>query len=165
MASEPTAAESAALDAWVRLLRGHASLRRSLGAQLHEEHGLGLNEYEALLLLARADDHLMRRVDLAEGLGLSPSGITRLLDGLEAAGLVKKGTCTSDARVSYAVLTTAGRERLERSSRSHLGTIAAIFEERFTPAELRTLADLLARLPGAAGAGGQSCSAPSSRSA
>jgi DNA-binding MarR family transcriptional regulator len=150
--------QTTALEAWVRLLRGHASLRRSLSAQLQDEHGLGITEYEALLLLAHADDNLMRRVDLAEGLGLSPSGVTRLLDGLEAGGLVEKGTCESDARVIYAVLTEAGRERLDRSSRSHRASIAAIFEERYAPHELATLADLLGRLPGAAGADAESCS-------
>lgn len=152
--------QSTALEAWVRLLRGHASLRRSLSAQLQEEHGLGISEYEALLLLSRADDNLMRRVDLADGLGLSPSGVTRLLDGLEASGLVEKATCESDARVTYAVLTAAGRERLEQSSSSHLATIAAVFEERYSSEELATLAELLNRLPGAAGAGPEACGAP-----
>jgi DNA-binding MarR family transcriptional regulator len=149
--------QHSALEAWVRLLRGHASLRRSLSAQLQEEHGLGISEYEALLLLARADGGLMRRVDLAEGLGLSPSGVTRLLDGLEAGGLVEKGTCESDLRVTYAVLTDTGRQRLERSSSSHLAAIASVFEERYAPDELATLAELLARLPGAAAADADEC--------
>ena len=152
--------QSSALDAWARLLRGHASLRRSLSAQLQEEHGLGISEYEALLLLARAEDGLMRRVDLAEGLGLSPSGVTRLLDGLEAGGLVEKGTCESDLRVTYAVLTDAGRERLERSSDSHLAAIATAFEERYSTDELATLAELLGRLPGAGSADAEACAAP-----
>src|SRR5215210_715052 len=150
---------SPALDSWARLLRGHAALRRSLSAQLHEEHGLSVTDYEALLLLSRADDELMRRVDLAEGLGLSASGVTRLLDGLERQGLVEKGTCASDARVTYAVLTDAGRARLEESSRLHVATIEAVFAERYDSDELAVLAELLARLPGAAGASGAACSA------
>ena len=92
--------ESKALEAWVRLLRGHAALRRSLSASLQEEHGLGINEFEALLLLSRAEDAHLRRVDLAERLQLTPSGVTRLLAGLEGAGLVEKATCSSDARVT-----------------------------------------------------------------
>jgi DNA-binding MarR family transcriptional regulator len=150
---------STALDAWARLLRGHAALRRSLSAELHEEHGLSVTDYEALLLLSRADDGLMRRVDLAEGLGLSASGVTRLLDGLEKQGLVEKGTCASDARVTYAVLTAAGRRRLDKSSRSHVATIEAVFAERYEADELETLAELLRRLPGAGGASGAACSA------
>ena len=159
--SEPgqPAPESPALDAWARLLRGHAALRRSLSAELHEEHGLSVTDYEALLLLSRADDQLMRRVDLAEGLGLSASGVTRLLDGLEKQGLVEKAACASDARVTYAVLTPVGRRRLEESSRSHVATIQAVFAERFDGDELTVLAELLGRLPGAGGASGAACSA------
>ena len=146
-----------ALDAWARLLRGHAALRRLLSARLQEEHGLSVTDYEALLLLSRADDCSLRRVDLAGGLGLSPSGVTRLLDGLEEDGLVEKRSCASDARVTYAALTAAGRARLEQSSRSHVADVEAVFAERYSREELEALAELLARLPGAAGADGAAC--------
>ena len=78
-----TTQESLALGAWVRLLRGHAAARRSLSTELQTGHGLTVNDYEALLLLSRAEANCMRRVDLAEGLQLTASGVTRLLDGLE----------------------------------------------------------------------------------
>ncbi len=148
--------ESHAIAVWVRLLRGHAALRRTLDAQLHGEHRLTVNDYEALLLLSRADGRHMRRVDLAEGLQLTASGVTRLLDGLEGHGLVEKETCSSDARVTYAVLTDAGARKLEQASCSHIAAIQALFEERYTREELATLAQLLARLPGAA-AGDETC--------
>src|SRR5919108_1327523 len=102
---------SPALAAWVRLLRGHAAARRSLSAQLQGTHGLTVNDYEALLVLARAEGNQTRRVDLAEALQLTASGVTRLLDGLEKHGLVEKATCSSDARVTYAVLTATGRSK------------------------------------------------------
>src|SRR5829696_7740147 len=70
-----------ALDAWARLLRGHASVTRALSAELEAEHGLTINDYGALLLLSRADEGRLRRVDLAEELVLTASGVTRLLDG------------------------------------------------------------------------------------
>ena len=89
----------------------------------------------------------MRRIDLARGLGLTASGVTRLLDGLERDGLVEKRTCSSDARVTYAALTAAGAQRLEQASCSHVGSVRALFEERYTEEELETLATLLARLP------------------
>jgi DNA-binding MarR family transcriptional regulator len=138
-----------AVAAWTRLLRGQAATRRTLDAELQREHGLTVVGFEALLLLSQAREQALRRVDLAEGLGLTPSGVTRLLDGLERDGLVAKRTCELDARVTYAVLTEAGRERLERASCSHVGSVRALFEERFTPDELETLAELLGRLPGA----------------
>jgi DNA-binding MarR family transcriptional regulator len=133
--------------AWLRLLRGTAASRRRLDADLQAGHGLTVVEYEALLLLAQAEERAMRRVDLARELGLTPSGVTRLLDGLEHDGLVSKGACSSDARVSYAVLTDAGSERLDGASCSHEQSVRALFEERFSPEEIETLASLLGRLP------------------
>jgi DNA-binding MarR family transcriptional regulator len=150
---------SAALDAWARLLRGHATTTRALSTQLVAEHGLTINDYAALLHLARADDNRLRRVDLAERLTLTASGVTRLLDGLEEAGLVERDTCASDRRVTYAVLTPAGHERLETASESHLAAIRALFEERFSENEIEQLAALLARLPEAADATGEECAA------
>ena len=62
-----------ALDAWVRLLRGHAAATRELSARLVAEHGLTINDYECLLHLSRAEERALRRVDLAELLILTPS--------------------------------------------------------------------------------------------
>jgi DNA-binding MarR family transcriptional regulator len=137
---------SSAVEVFVNLLRSHARTTRTLSAELLEEHGLTLNDYEALLRLSRVDGGMMRRVDLAEALILTPSGVTRLLDGLERAGLVEKARCDSDARVTYAALTDAGRETVRRASRSHVASIRAHLGERFTEEELATLADLLGRL-------------------
>src|SRR5437667_10525427 len=135
---------SAPVEAWVRLLRGQVALRRIFDGQLQADHELTLNDFEALLTLARADGH-MRRVDLAERLLLTPSGVTRLLDGLEQCGLVEKGSCETDARVTYAVLTEQGRERLEAAAESHLADVRRVLEGRFSEHELATLAELLAR--------------------
>jgi DNA-binding MarR family transcriptional regulator len=149
-------ASPATLVAWARILRTHAALTRELSTQLFNEHGLTINDYEALLHLSHAEQNAMRRVDLAEQLVLTPSGVTRLLDGLERTGCVKKAACESDARVTYAVLTEKGRAKLEQASRSHVAQVRALFEERFTPEELETLASLLGRLPGGGG-DGQGC--------
>jgi DNA-binding MarR family transcriptional regulator len=143
----PQALPKPALTAWISLLRGQGAARRTLDAELQAAHGLTVVGYEALLLLSNAKERAMRRVDLARGLGLTPSGVTRLLDGLEREGLVAKRTCDADARVTYAVLTDAGAERLERASCSHVGSVRALFEERYSEEELDTLAELLGRLP------------------
>ena len=142
----------------MRLLRGHASATRELSAQLEADHGLTINDYEALLHLARADGGRLRRVDLAEQLLLTASGVTRLLEGLERAGLVERASCASDRRVTYAVLTAEGRTRLQEASESHIAGVHAFFEERFTSEELQQLASLLERLPEAAGASAADCS-------
>jgi DNA-binding MarR family transcriptional regulator len=148
---------SAGLDAWVRLLRGHAAAIRAMSAQLSADHGLSINDYEALLILSRAERGLMRRVDLAQELLLTASGVTRLLDGLERAGWVERATCDTDRRVVYAVLTDAGRSKLEEASESHLTEVRTFFEQRYSAEELAHLAELLGRLPGAEGADAGDC--------
>ncbi len=140
-----------AFTAWLGLLRAHGSAVRSLSGELQAEHGLTVADYEALLHLASAEDQQMRRIDLAGRLLLTPSGITRLLQGLEEAGLVEKGVCPGDARVTYAVLTDTGREKLAAASCSHLASVKLLFEGSYDEGELATLADLLGRLPGGDG--------------
>jgi DNA-binding MarR family transcriptional regulator len=142
--------QSSALDVWVRFLRAHAAVTRSFNRQLIGDHGLTVNDYEALLVLADADDGSKRRTDLARELELTASGITRLLDGLERAGYVARGECETDARVTYAVLTDIGRKKLREASETHLRSVRALLSERFTPEELEQLSTLLGRLPLAA---------------
>jgi len=157
MSGQVLSQQEFALTAWVRLLRAHASMKRSFNAQLLAEHGLTVNDYEALLLLSHEPDRRLKRVVLAERLQLTPSGVTRLLDGLEAAGYVEKASCAGDARVTYAVLTDAGHQKLEQASCSHVAAVRALFAERLDDDELRTLGELLGRLPGGASAGGADC--------
>lgn len=138
-----------AARAWTRLLRAHAATARRLSASLQAEHGLSINDYEALELLARSDGRRLKRVDLARRLVLTPSGVTRLLEGLEETGLVARASCPEDLRVTYALLTDAGAERLEAASCGHVGSIRAVLEEHLSGEEIEQLAELLGRLPGA----------------
>jgi DNA-binding MarR family transcriptional regulator len=135
------------LEGWVSFLRAHAAITRELSAQLQREHDLTLNDYEVLLHLSHADDGRMRRVDLAQRVVLTASGITRLLEGLERAGYVRKESCSADARVSYAALTDDGREKLRSAAGTHLRGIDELFVSRYSGSELTTLAELLGRLP------------------
>jgi DNA-binding MarR family transcriptional regulator len=135
------------LEGWVAFLRAHAAITRELSAQLQREHDLTLNDYEVLLHLSHADGGRMRRVDLAQQVVLTASGITRLLEGLERSGYVCKETCASDARVSYAKLTDEGHEKLRAAARTHLQGIDELFLSRYSGSELTALAELLGRLP------------------
>jgi DNA-binding MarR family transcriptional regulator len=141
-----TSAPVQQLESWIAFLRSHSAITRELSAQLQREHGLTLNDYEVLLHLSHAEHGMMRRVDLAEKILLTASGITRLLEGLERAGYVCKETCSSDARVSYAKLTDDGREKLSDASVTHLRGIDELFLGRYSGPELATLAELLSRL-------------------
>ena len=127
-------------------LRSHAALTRELNAQLVAEHGLTLNDYEVLLHLSWAEERSLRRVDLAQQVLLTASGITRLLDGLERSGWVEKRACESDARVTYARLTDAGYDRLREAAPFHVDGVARTFAAHFSDEELELLAGLLGRL-------------------
>jgi DNA-binding MarR family transcriptional regulator len=132
--------------AWVGLIRAHAAATRRFNVDLVSAHGLTLNDYEVLLHLARAPERRLRRVDLAERVLLTPSGITRLLEGLERDGYVERASCSSDARVTYALLTDEGYEKLREASSTHVDGIRSHFAGRFSRDELETLAGLLGRL-------------------
>jgi DNA-binding MarR family transcriptional regulator len=135
------------ITAWIGFVHAHASTTRRFNAELVADHGLTINDYEVLLHLSRADDRRLRRVDLAERVLLTPSGITRLLEGLERAGYVERANCDSDARVTYAQLTEEGEEKLREASKSHVAGIRDFFRERFSKDELAVLGGLLERLP------------------
>jgi DNA-binding MarR family transcriptional regulator len=135
------------VEAFAGLLRAHAATTRRFNAELVAEHGLTLSDYEVLLRLARAPDRRMRRVDLSQQVLLTPSGITRLLAGLEASGFVCRASCESDARVTYAELTDEGLEKLRAASETHIAGIRGLFSEHFSASELDSLRDLLWRLP------------------
>lgn len=91
------------------LAKFEAIVSRRLDARLG---GIGFTEFQILYHLSNAEDEKMRRVDLAEQIGLTASGITRLLLPMEKIGLVKKQTDSSDARVSYVSLAKGGKQKL-----------------------------------------------------
>jgi DNA-binding MarR family transcriptional regulator len=134
------------LAAWRGFLRAHAALVRELDRELEETHGLPLTHYEVLLHLGNAPERRLRMSDLAQSVLLSQSGITRLVDRLEAAGLVARAPCVEDRRVLYAQLTDAGRARLEAARPTHLAGVRTRFLSRFEDDELATLAEAWERI-------------------
>lgn len=149
-AADPTT--SPAIEAFVRLVRASVAVTRQLSAQLSADHCLTLNEYEALLLLARAPESRMRRVDLANSLLLTAGGVTRLLDGLERKGFVEREESSTDRRVTYACLSRAGRDKLRTASKSHTRQIRELLGAHYDDGELTQLAAMLDRLADTAAA-------------
>lgn len=143
---------------FARLLHAHGSLMRSIEARLLAEHGLSANDFETLLHLSHAENGALRRIDLAERLRLTPSGVTRLLDGLERAGLTDRGGCPTDGRVTYAVITDDGRETLRKAACTHAAACDELIGAYLSPAELDGLAELLGQLPGVDAVDARSCS-------
>ncbi len=139
------------LGAWRGLLRVHSALVKALDAQLLTEHDLPLTSYEVLINLQAAPDRRRRMAELADGVLLSRSGMTRLVDRLERDGLLERDACTSDGRGTFAVLTDKGEEMLAEARRTHLGGVRERFLRHFSEDELEQLAGLWNRvLPGAA---------------
>lgn len=116
-----------ALVAWVALLQAHALVVQGVEEQLMREAGIPVTWHELLARLSSADENGMRMQDLARSVLLSKSGLTRVADRMEAAGLVERRACAADRRGVYVAITERGREVLaratpvlERAFRSHL---------------------------------------------
>jgi DNA-binding MarR family transcriptional regulator len=148
----PTTPRIAASDwrvgVWRSFLRSHAGVLRELERELAAEAGLPLAWYDVLLQLAEAPQRRLRMAELADRVLLSRSGLTRLVDRLQAEQLVRREPSPDDARGMYTVLTEAGLNRLRRAAPMHLSGIQRHWLSRFTDDELRQLGALLDRLGG-----------------
>lgn len=136
-----------ALDFCLRLARAQALIVRRFDSILGNLHGLSFGDYQLLYHLQRAPGGRLRRIDLAERLALTASGITRSLMPLEKIGLVARQADARDARVGYAVITEAGQALL-----IHADTTAQALGQELlqdAPAEqLVALSAVLGRLAG-----------------
>jgi DNA-binding MarR family transcriptional regulator len=138
-----------ALTAWRSYIQSHASILRELDAELVAAHGITTRDAEVLLYLDQATEGQLPMSAIAELTMLTRSGITRLIDGLVASGLIERMCCPHDGRVSYARLTSAGEQTLREASTSRTASINRLFLAHYSIEEIRQLAWLLRRLPGA----------------
>jgi DNA-binding MarR family transcriptional regulator len=108
------------LAAWVAFLKSQRRVLDHLEAELRAEHDLSLSEYEVLLHLSRAPNNAMPMGELASGVLLTPSGLTRLADRMVKDGLIAREACPTDRRVSYLVLTPAGETKFKAAAPTHV---------------------------------------------
>lgn len=146
--------DAAHLAAWRALLEAHAAVTDLLERELEQERGLPLSKFEVLLRLAEAPDGRMRMLELAQSVLLSKSGLSRLVDRMEEAGLVRRERCPSDRRGAYAVLTDEGRRLLHRSAPVHLRGIQEHFAQHLANDEVQVVIDSLGKVTAAARGGG-----------
>ena len=137
----------AALSFCLRLARSQAVLTRRLDNALSSIHGLSFGDFMILYHLQRAPESRLRRIDLAERMGLTASGVTRSLLPLEKLGLVGRQSDARDARVGYAVVTKAGQKLLAHATVT-VDNMTAEITGGFEPEQIQTLSDSLARLAG-----------------
>ena len=132
-------------DAWIGLLETHKRLTRALEAELEAEHGLSLSSLELLGRLAAADERTLRLTALADQTGLSLSRVSRIMDVLEARGLVERRLCDSDARARNAWLTEAGLELLRAAQATHFAGVQRRFFDHTEPEEVAAMAAAFSR--------------------
>jgi len=105
-------------------------------------HDINMGDYEVLVFLSEAPDNRMRMCDLAGALRLSPSGLTRRLDGMAKAGWVDRASCSSDRRVMYAHLTASGRAKMVAAAPDHVASVRRHFVEPLGARGVQQLGDL-----------------------
>lgn len=131
---------------WRSFLRAHATVIHQLEQELSADARLPLSTYDVLLQLVEAPGHRLRMAELANRVLLSRSGLTRLVDRLQADGLVRREPSPDDARGTYTVLTRDGFAALRRAAPVHLAGVQRHWLSRFDDDELRVLGELLQRL-------------------
>lgn len=136
----------AQLAAWRAFLEAHALTVDNLARELRETEGLPLAWYDVLVQLQESPGGRLRMQDLADAVLLSKSGVTRLVDRMERAGLVERARCTDDRRGTFAALTPAGRQRLRDTAPTHLRGVAEHFAGLLDDAEAAVLERLLLRI-------------------
>jgi DNA-binding MarR family transcriptional regulator len=130
----------------LKLAKAQTTINRRFDAKL-SSYGLGFNDFVILYHLSQAPHEKLRRIDLAEKLGLTASGITRMLAPMEKIGLVSRESNERDARVSYAVLAPGGKRLLEESIKTAEHAAADIFPGSKTK-KVEKLTDLLNEIGG-----------------
>lgn len=111
----------------INILNLQSKIQNKVGRAL-SAHGISLSEYLVLNQLYVATNQKMRRSDLAEQVGLSPSGVTRLLNPMEKIGLIEKEENPRDARVSLVVLSETGKKVTEEAKTSFEYSSITLFE-------------------------------------
>jgi DNA-binding MarR family transcriptional regulator len=129
------------MRAWRNFIESVGPLTAALESDL-APFGLTLGDYEVLVRLSEADDERLRMCDLATSLQLSPSGLTRRLDGLVSSGLVERIASPSDRRVMFAALTPAGHAKLVEAAPDHVASVRNRFFKGITRERVVVLGDI-----------------------
>jgi DNA-binding MarR family transcriptional regulator len=132
-------------EAWLGMLQTYRQLTRDLDAELEARHGLSLTGLELLSHLAMVEERRLRLSTLADQIGLSVSGISRLVDTLEQAELVERRTCPEDGRAVNVFLTDAGLRLVGEAQATHFANVQRSFFDHVSAGELASLAEIFAR--------------------
>jgi DNA-binding MarR family transcriptional regulator len=129
------------MTAWRTYIETFSDLIAAIERDL-AEHDLTLGDYQVFVYLSEAPDRSMRMCDLAELLQLSPSGLTRRLDGLVKAGFVTREASTDDRRVMLAALTPSGLATLEAAAPDHVASVRRHIFDHLDSGQVDALASI-----------------------
>ena len=146
----PAEPDETHLAAWRALLNAHAALVARLERELAAAGVIPLTWYDVLIELYEAPDRRLRMHELADAVVLSRSGLTRLVDRLAAAGLLRREPDPADRRGAFAALTDEGRAALRRAWPVYARGIAAHFARHLGDEEARLLTAVFERIREAA---------------
>ena len=133
------------MAAWRSYVETNADLMAALERDLAPT-GLDLGDYQVLVFLSESPEHSLRMCDLAARLQLSPSGLTRRLDGLVRANLVERRGSADDRRVMLAALTAKGMRTLEDSAPVHVDSVRRRMIDLLDEHELQVIADVFRKI-------------------
>lgn len=138
--------------AWPLFLKVHSVILEELGEELMAAKGLPLTWFDVLIQLSITPEGRMPMNTLADSIVLSKSGVTRLVDRMTEAGLVERAPCPTDRRITYASLTSEGREVLEGAAPLHAQGVKRTFTHQLTDDEERALVSAFSKILDAAAA-------------
>ena len=128
------------------LLETHNELHGALQRNLDSGAGLPVGWMSVLIRLARSPEQRLRMTELARDMTMSTSGLTRLVDRMEAGGVVRREACPEDRRGLHAVLTEEGRALLASTTPCHVADLERLLGGALDERELAQLTDLLRRV-------------------
>ncbi|MGH9121078.1 MAG: MarR family winged helix-turn-helix transcriptional regulator [Acidimicrobiales bacterium] len=134
------------ISAWRTVLEGQSALMRLYEQELRDGVEITLGWYDVLIQLAESPERSLRMSELADRLLLSPSWLTRRIDGMVAAGVIQRGRCPEDGRGVTVSLTPVGEHLYRRAARVHGRSIREHFLDLLEPAEAETLVECFARV-------------------
>lgn len=134
------------LGAWRSFLTAHARLTDAVDQRLADAGCVGLGTFDVLLSVHEACDHRSRMHELANHVVLSRSGLTRLVDRLEADGLLRRERCPNDRRGAFAVLTADGERALQTAWPVYAAAVRDLFGAALGEAESTRLGAALDRV-------------------
>jgi DNA-binding MarR family transcriptional regulator len=138
--------DEARMAAWLALLEAHEAVLSALEDRLQTDAGLPLAWHEVLVRLAGVPEGRMRMNHLARSLLLSKSGATRLIDRMVESGMVARQPCSSDRRVTYAVITDVGRDALRQALPGFVDSFDKAFSRHLSDRETAALQKALRRI-------------------